>query len=550
MQKNNLKKLLKPAAALLAASVLLAATGFAAAPTAVIDGSTITVNLEIEEAGYGVMVYALNAKVADTDTIDQAFLRDHLVCVTSYDGGELALTLPSDAPYGAYTVIVGSVGLSDIKSARLAYVLNKEPGIDAAAVLALKGASSATAMADKFSEYNDRAFIVDMDDVNDNKEMIYELVCKLGASATADDYAACVTRAIEFNAMKTYTAEQISRILTDNYASLGLDEDILLYSDEVAELVKADIAGCQALSDIQALVEESLALTALNNAAPTAFFEVLEKYNGVFNVTLSSNLSAVSDYEIRKILAGIKFTDVSTVGNQINTEIDKLWRNNNNSGGLSGGIGGFGGGGGGGYSSTSTLTKPTVDDLNDNQIAENKLSDLEGYDWATDAINALFAKGIISGDGNGNFRPGDPVTREEFTKILVAAFNNGKITESELKFTDVKDEWYKPYIETAFSLGIVNGLSEEIFGVGEYLTRQDAAVMVKRAADATYKDIKKKQTLVSFTDSDDISDYARVSVDVLARAQIFNGFEDGSFRPLNNITRAEIAKVIYGCTEQ
>ncbi len=139
---------------------------------------------------------------------------------------------------------------------------------------------------------------------------------------------------------------------------------------------------------------------------------------------------------------------------------------------------------------------------------------------------------------------------KKLTKILIVAFNDGKTVEKKLKFTDVSDEWYKPYIETAFSMGIVNGISEDAFGVGQLLTREDAAVMLQRTMDATYKEIVKKQTLVSFTDKDEISDYAKVSVDILARAQIFNGFEDGSFRPKNNITRAEIAKVVYGCLAQ
>ena len=86
--------------------------------------------------------------------------------------------------------------------------------------------------------------------------------------------------------------------------------------------------------------------------------------------------------------------------------------------------------------------------------------------------------------------------------------------------------------------------------MGQYLTREDAAVMLQRAAEATYHDITKKQTLVGFTDQDSVSDYAKIAVDMLARAQIFNGFEDGSFRPQAQITRAEVAKVIYGFVGQ
>ena len=74
--------------------------------------------------------------------------------------------------------------------------------------------------------------------------------------------------------------------------------------------------------------------------------------------------------------------------------------------------------------------------------------------------------------------------------------------------------------------------------------------MLLRAAEAYYKNLEKKTTLIDFTDYDTVSDYAVVAVDTLARAQIINGFEDGSFRPQDNITRAEIAKVIYACIAQ
>ena len=74
--------------------------------------------------------------------------------------------------------------------------------------------------------------------------------------------------------------------------------------------------------------------------------------------------------------------------------------------------------------------------------------------------------------------------------------------------------------------------------------------MLLRAADAYYMNFEKKQTLVDFTDYDAVSDYARVAVDTLARAQIINGYEDGSFKPQGYITRAEIAKVIYTCIVQ
>ena len=126
MQKKY-KKLAVSVAALFAASAMLMNAAFATAPTAAIDGNVIS-------AGFGTMVYLLNAKVSDTDTIDQAYLSAHLVWAGAVSGGTVSYALPQDAPYGVYTVLFGADGLSDLKSSRAAYGLYEEPGVKARAV--------------------------------------------------------------------------------------------------------------------------------------------------------------------------------------------------------------------------------------------------------------------------------------------------------------------------------------------------------------------------------------------------------------------------------
>lgn len=559
MQKKY-KKLAVSVAALFAASAMLMNAAFATAPTAAIDGNVISAAYDHEEAGFGTMVYLLNAKVSDTDTIDQAYLSAHLVWAGAVSGGTVSYALPQDAPYGVYTVLFGADGLSDLKSSRAAYVLYEEPGVKARAVSEIKGAATAGEMAAAYQKYNNKAFMIDESILNANADMVFDLVGQLGSDATAEDVAACVATAAEYSAMKTMTEAEIAKTLEENYKTLGLDGDILLYSDKVAARMASGLPNCTTVSQIQKLAKDSLALTALNEAVPSKFFEVLKKYDAVFQVTLSNRLDQLGEhqYELTKQLAEKEYTAADAVGSQVNQIINALYQKYYGDGG-SGGSGGSGGGGnrggissGGGNSSVSGLTQPTVDQMNDNQsaAAERTLTDLEGYDWASEAILALFEDGVLSGDGDGRFRPGDGILREEFTKLLIMAFCDGRTESKSLKFTDVADAWYKPYIETAFTKGIVNGVSEDTFGVGQYLTREDAAVMLQRAAEATYHDITKKQTLVGFTDQDSIADYARIAVDMLARAQIFNGFEDGSFRPQARITRAEVAKVIYGFVGQ
>lgn len=169
--------------------------------------------------------------------------------------------------------------------------------------------------------------------------------------------------------------------------------------------------------------------------------------------------------------------------------------------------------------------------------------DMESFEWAENAVNKLFSEGIVSGDGSGYFRPKDNITREEFVKMLVLTFDISSVNQEDMTFNDVvSDEWYYPYLQTAFQSGIVEGISEDTFGVGRPVSRQDAAALISRAMKLTDKDNADAEL---FTDEADISDYALKSVKILRQMGIISGYEDGSFRPLGTITRAEAAKMLY-----
>lgn len=111
-------------------------------------------------------------------------------------------------------------------------------------------------------------------------------------------------------------------------------------------------------------------------------------------------------------------------------------------------------------------------------------------------------------------------------------------------FNDVdKNEWYYPYICTAVNQSIVTGMDNGNFGIGLPITRQDMAVMAKRALDKAGKaggstDISK------YGDRDEIADYAKDAAGSLTALGVMNGSDGGMFKPYNNATRAEAAKII------
>ena len=105
---------------------------------------------------------------------------------------------------------------------------------------------------------------------------------------------------------------------------------------------------------------------------------------------------------------------------------------------------------------------------------------------------------------------------------------------------DDANAWYAPYIAALNKAGIINGVSDTAFGIGNNVTREDFAVMICRALNYTAANDS------SFTDKAEISAYAADAVNALFERGIVGGYEDGSFKPKANISRAEGAKIIYG----
>lgn len=201
-----------------------------------------------------------------------------------------------------------------------------------------------------------------------------------------------------------------------------------------------------------------------------------------------------------------------------------------------------GGGGGGGGASVFAPTKP-VENKPDTKDDEKTFYDLDGFEWAKAYIQTLNSKGIINGFGDGTFRPGDKVTREEFVKMLVTAFDLEG--DTDLKFKDVDStHWAYEYIKKAVSAGVVNGISDTEFGINTAISRQDMAVMAYRAAKKVGKLNNIEPDKNNFSDESDIADYAKDAIAYMKSAGIINGVGENMFNPLGTATRAETAVVI------
>lgn len=218
----------------------------------------------------------------------------------------------------------------------------------------------------------------------------------------------------------------------------------------------------------------------------------------------------------------------------VNDKIDDL--KSADGGKSSGGGGGGGGSFGGGTTSGYVPVTPEVEKQN--------FSDMEGYEWAKESVDALFEKGIVSGVGDSQFAPGKTVTREEMIAMLIRAYGVSIEGAQATAFEDVAaDSWYAPYVAVAYKNGYVNGVSATEFGAGANVTRQDASVMAYNIAVAFGKTFV--DGTVEFGDGAEISEYAKKAVSALKGAGVINGKGEGNFAPKDTCTRAEAAIIIH-----
>ncbi len=166
--------------------------------------------------------------------------------------------------------------------------------------------------------------------------------------------------------------------------------------------------------------------------------------------------------------------------------------------------------------------------------------DIAGH-YAETAITSLASQGVITGRGNGYFAPGDLVTRAELVTMINRAYGFSK--SANVYFSDVPaNAWYHQQISYGVGAGFISGYEDNTIRPNNYVTRQEAAVMLGNVTGRRYGNGEANY----FYDASSIASYAKPAVDALYAAGII-GDDDGSryFKPAVNITRADAAVWIF-----
>ncbi len=161
--------------------------------------------------------------------------------------------------------------------------------------------------------------------------------------------------------------------------------------------------------------------------------------------------------------------------------------------------------------------------------------------WAYTPIEYLASHGIVTGYSDGTFHPESTATRAQFAKMIVTARGWPLVNPVTPSFSDVPvGSAFYPYVETAKAQGILSGYSDGTFRPSAAVSCGQISKMIVTAfawplsnpATPTFSDVPAGSTFYRYVET--------------AKAHaVLSGYSDGTFRPSNSATRAQLSKMLY-----
>ncbi len=369
-----------------------------------------------------------------------------------------------------------------------------------------------------------------------------------------------LTEAVQYIKENVKTAAELDLYMSENSekaAALGFD----FSADEMKELTEGNLAAVKeaaltafvAGEDVKAATAdkckkllEKQYIDEINGATSASFGGILQKLyeKGYISEEIYESYTDCENKEkvYTEFSKGGSLSALADLGSRLTGAITEA--NKPVEGGTSGTTTGGGGSRGGSSSvsgKTSSITMPPVIAEPITQQKKPEFDDIDSVPWAKDAILYLAEKEIIIGKAERIFDPNGEVTREQFIKMLVLAFDMSA-DKKECSFSDVEEgKWYYEYIAVAEKSGLTKGEGGS-FGIGRSLTREEMATFAYRAAGIAGIEMEICES--EFADAAEISDYALEAVGAMSKAGIINGVGEGRFAPKDTCTRAMAAKVI------
>ncbi len=176
----------------------------------------------------------------------------------------------------------------------------------------------------------------------------------------------------------------------------------------------------------------------------------------------------------------------------------------------------------------------------------------EPSSWAMEEVIQAIGYGLVAEELQNDYT--SSITRAEFARSIVQlcltyynAADIGSLMQiygethdlrTGAEFTDILLHPYSAEIDCAYRLGIINGISDTTFDPDSLITREAAAVMLYRAYMVCGGEPVVSEE-ISYTDAEEIADWAAAEVQQMSAQDIVRGMGDGTFAPQDTYTREQ-----------
>ena len=189
------------------------------------------------------------------------------------------------------------------------------------------------------------------------------------------------------------------------------------------------------------------------------------------------------------------------------------------------------------------LTTPTYN------TSKPLFNDMTSGSWEVPYVMNLTERKIFIGYEDGSFRPNISISRQEIAVALVRAMGlspDAAMADANSGFSDDATiaDWARGYVNIAVEKKLFTGYDDGEFKPTRTISRQELITVIMRLTEDS-----DASTSMTYTDAADIQGYAREYVGKATNLGILGGYPDGSFKPFNDVTRAEAAKMLYNGLE-
>lgn len=172
-------------------------------------------------------------------------------------------------------------------------------------------------------------------------------------------------------------------------------------------------------------------------------------------------------------------------------------------------------------------------------------SDVASDSWYNKAVRYSVAQGMFKGVDEKHFSPNNEMTRGMFITVAGRIYMKADEKNYSDTYKDVSDSaYYSESVKWAKANGILFFIQGELFNPDKPITREEIVTILKGCENYIGNNVQGGQG-ITFSDAGRVSDWAQSSVAWAMQHGIVSGFEDGTFRPKEYATRAQVAQIFF-----